>query len=503
MIPSALAVLLGSIFLGVLLIRAGAGANGDTAIGDALGVFLGTGLGFGVSSCLFFIGMVVSGAPSLSSVYLEGVLIAGLAFRILRRRRSAHRRKAAAPPEDGSARPEAVRGRIVDRLLGTAFFLTLSLMGAASAIQQWGTPLREIDALAIWNLRARFLFLGGREWKAGFTNLITWSHPDYPLLLPGLVARCWAVLGRAAEVVPVLTAAAFTLATIGLLIAALATLRGPTAAWLSGLALAGTPFFIADGSFQCADVPLSFYFLAALALVCLAARRPGDRRCWLLAGAMAGLGGWTKNEGLLFLAILPLSILLAPVGGFHERLRRMAWLAAGAAPFLLIIWYFKVWMAPPNDILAGQGLGPTLARLTDPARYALVGKAFGMQLLKAGGFLLRPAVLIGLFVLMRLLGGRLDPAGRNERAILFLTLTLTTAGYFFIYIISPIDLTWHLDNSLDRLVLQLTPGFLFLFFLAVPFPSADLDAGRPEALTLSGPALGKSISGRPGPEAPT
>ncbi len=51
--------------------------------------------------------------------------------------------------------------------------------------------------------------------------------------------------------------------------------------------------------------------------------------------------------------------------------------------------------------------------------------------------------------------------------IAVITLALTLAGYFAIYVITPYDLYWHLRFSLNRLFLQLWPSVIFLFFLKV------------------------------------
>jgi hypothetical protein len=53
-------------------------------------------------------------------------------------------------------------------------------------------------------------------------------------------------------------------------------------------------------------------------------------------------------------------------------------------------------------------------------------------------------------------------------------LLLTLAGYFFIYLITPRDIYWHLRFSLNRLFIQLWPSAIFLFFVALgskPFSS--------------------------------
>jgi hypothetical protein len=46
-------------------------------------------------------------------------------------------------------------------------------------------------------------------------------------------------------------------------------------------------------------------------------------------------------------------------------------------------------------------------------------------------------------------------------------LVLTLAGYFFIYLITPRDIYWHLRFSLNRLFVQLWPSAIFVFFSAL------------------------------------
>src|SRR5579871_2078431 len=165
------------------------------------------------------------------------------------------------------------------------------------------------DAFAIWNLHARFLFFNGANWHEGFSALIPWSHPDYPLLLPGAIANFWIFLGRDSPAVPALISLLFTFITAGVLFAALDLLRGRTAAALAVTALLATPSFIEIGTSQYADVPLSYFFLSTSALLCIA-----EERAWIngrvptatltLAGVTASFALWTKNEGLLFFSAI-------------------------------------------------------------------------------------------------------------------------------------------------------------------------------------------------------
>ena len=75
----------------------------------------------------------------------------------------------------------------------------------------------EYDGWEIWNMHARFLFRGGSHWTDGFTNLLDYSHPDYPLLLPASIARSWLYSGVETQITPITIALAFTFGTVALL----------------------------------------------------------------------------------------------------------------------------------------------------------------------------------------------------------------------------------------------------------------------------------------------
>src|SRR5215831_4143424 len=149
------------------------------------------------------------------------------------------------------------------------------------------------DAFAIWNLHARFLFLGGSHWRDGFNSMIPWSHPDYPLLLPAAIAHFWSYLGHDDPLVPAMVGLIFAFSTLALLVSSLASLRGRNAAMLGGLALSSTPFFVEQGTSQYADVPLSFFILASLVLLHVSESHSRQSpRLMALSGLAAGFAGW-------------------------------------------------------------------------------------------------------------------------------------------------------------------------------------------------------------------
>lgn len=194
-------------------------------------------------------------------------------------------------------------------VLRAAFALSLSAAFYCAIRRVIALPNGEgWDAFAIWNLHARFLFRGGPAWRDGFSPLIPWSHPDYPLLIPGVIAHFWALAGSESQVVPAVIGLVFTISTGGLLFSGLRILRGPNVALLGSMALIATPAFIEQGTSQYADVPLSFFVLATVVLVCLheavAGESSGAKGLLVLAGLASSFGAWVKNEGLLFLLAL-------------------------------------------------------------------------------------------------------------------------------------------------------------------------------------------------------
>jgi hypothetical protein len=348
------------------------------------------------------------------------------------------------------------------------------------------------DSFAIWNLHARFLYRGDAHWRDGFTALISWSHPDYPLLLPAAIAHFWTLLGHETPFVPALLGLVLTFATAGLLFSALDILVGRTSALLGGMALLATPFFIELGTWQYADVPLSFFFLATLVLLQIdgAQFRPGavggrlSRGFLALAGITGGLAAWTKNEGVLFLCALLLSRLFVRPDSQPLPSTKGSSRSPGLTPFLLtllptfcILLFFKRFIAPAGDLFSTPV--SMLHKLQDPSRYWAVLKWFGKELFRFGHWMLIPIplLMVGVFIMLK---GKIPPKASPGVRASALAVALTLGGYFFIYLITPYDIYWHLRFSLNRLLIQLWPSAIFLYFRRIgseplDFPSITRD----------------------------
>jgi hypothetical protein len=436
---------------------------------------LSFGFGVGIFSVIFFLARV-SGITNVLAVDLTVFAFLLASFFFLRTRA----RTTVTTP---TARAKSDGPIWLHRVLTGTFVVALCAAVYSTVLRTLAHPHGEgWDAFAIWNLHARFLFRGGIHWRDGFSPLIPWSHPDYPLLLPAAVAHFWTFLGYDAPALPAVIGFAFTFATIALLFSSLSILRGAMLAMLGGLTLLATPSFIALGTWQYADVPLSFFILATIVLLRLydAQRSP---RFLALAGLAASFAAWTKNEGVLFVAtaILARSLIVRQNRSLQRESRPIADivpLLLTILPVLLVVLYFKHFVAPAGDLFSDPAT--MLHKLLDPLRYWIILKWYAKEFLRFGHWLLVPAPLLMLAYYCFTRRETRSDHDSSDRASM-LALSLTLAGYFAIYLISPYDLYWHLRFSLSRLFLQLWPSAIFLFFLAVPCEVGD---PRSQSLTL-------------------
>ncbi len=303
-------------------------------------------------------------------------------------------------------------------------------------------------------------------WRDAFTEVIGWSHPDYPLLLPTLVAGGWRLLGRESRAVPLAVGWFFTFGSVVLMIAAVAILRGARQGLLAAIALAATPVFFVQGAMQCADVPVAFFRLASLAAMAMAERY--DRRVFAFAAGMcAALDGWVKNEGLLWFAAFLISISVA------MRWRLIAPFAAGALPALAPIALFKARVATSSDIFGAAGRVGMMARAVDPSRYVLIAREGIKHVWSFGPLMVSQFALLGVYLIV--VGWRREDRDRGVIKAGAAALLLTAVGYFLIYLLRDQDLLWLLDTSADRLLVQLWPGVVFVVMLAAS--QATLSAG--------------------------
>ncbi len=392
----------------------------------------GTCAGIGISSCLFFVcRLAVPGAPRLA-LFAEVAILIGLAYEIWRKRHMVTTAPAAQVP--------------FTPLLALAIVLALAVATGAMADAWEANPQGNWDAWSIWNLRARFLAADGTLPQRAWSPALSWTHPEYPLLISAFVARCWTYSGSIADAGPIATSYVFFIALIAILTGGLAAWRSRTLGLLCGLALLGSPHFLHEVPAQYADIPLACYFAAAIMFALL------DRP--LLAGLFSGLAAWTKDEGLLFLVVFLAATAILRRSQFWRT-------AAAAMPFAILAAIFKFALAPRLTTTFGGGAA-------DPARIGQVLAALAHESAAMSMGWYHPLLpLIALAIALRFEKTRRQDllfAGSIPIAML--------VGYVGIELITSNDLSWQLQTSLSRLLVQIWPALLLFVFACLRTPES-------------------------------
>jgi hypothetical protein len=420
-------------------------------------------VGLGATSVTFFSASLLSARPALLSGAIE---MAG-AFALLWYVRSSGRLPglrivdkaptARAPhPRDGH------RFSWLELVLVFVFVQTAVVAALLAWRAYQAEPFGGWDGWTIWNMHARFMLRAGTRWPELLSAAqLNWTHPDYPRLVPASVARAWGWTGDEAPFAAALVSTGFAVATVALLIAAIAKLRGRGVALAGGLLLLGTPFFVTFTPNQHADIPLASFMLAAVTLAALANGAAQPQGGWALAGICTAGAAWTKNEGLLF------ALLFAAAAGLQRWRTRSV--LSGAAFFVALVvalmplLYFKLRLAPANDLMAAP-LGPRVAQLFEPSRHMMILTALGRDFRGFGEWRFAP----WLAMVLPFLAWRSRTRLTRAEWLVPSALGLMLIGYYCVYLLSPHELAWHLDTSLVRLLLQLWPLAILAWCLAVP-----------------------------------
>jgi hypothetical protein len=314
------------------------------------------------------------------------------------------------------------------------------------------------DGWAIWTSHAKYLATGGKTWTSDIQNTF---HPDYPLLLPGVIVHAWRYIGNNSPDAAGYVGMLFEIATLGILAATLIKLRSPATGWLMAFVLIGSPAYVLHSTSGYADIPFSAYIVSTIALICLYEfddSKPAG--VIALAGFMAGCAAWTKNEGVPFVLAASLILFLPAFRPHTTSLWRAAGFAAGLALPLAALAYFKLTVAPPTDLFAHRNSADLLAKISDSSRYLIILKSYIHTGWTFGGWVFNPFFLVLAFIGLKGVDRSILRSFGWCAGVSIIAFLLV--AYFAIYVITPLELNDHLASSLNRLLMHVWPGCLLL-----------------------------------------
>jgi hypothetical protein len=324
-------------------------------------------------------------------------------------------------------------------------------------------PLGGWDAWQVWNIKAKFLFLGGGHWRNMLQPSLWQTSPHYPLLLPLINVWGWTFQESASPVTPFLTAIIFTGLTAFLPWAILyswGARRGVPL--LPALLLLTHPFFITLGTSQYADILFAFYLLASL--FCLLKSLDHEHAGYgILASLFLGMLSFSKPEGTLlalqaFASTVIMQMILPKAAGQNTAAPRPPW-GAWIAIFCLALIptiIFNVFYSPGNQTfingLSSSSHPASLFRVKMILAFLTVElkspKWNGIWIFILSGLLLQaPKCFQGKWLLI---------------PVVLLIYLSSVLSYYFLNTYFKID--WWLQVSLHRILFTLLPTCLFWVF---------------------------------------
>jgi hypothetical protein len=434
---------------------------------------LGTLLGPGLASVLYF-ALVVTGSASRGAVV--GMLAALLAA-------SAGLWWKLTPASSTSGAALENRFPYVWALwiavgVGLVFFV-MDFQSASSA-----NPAGEWDAMSIWNLRARYLASGGDSWRRAVSSemgghMTGSTHPGYPLFLSGFIAIQWSTAGGFDEMTPIAVSLLFAAGAMILLGASLASRRSVTLGLLAWLVLLASEVFASQAAAQYSDLLQSLAFLSALVLL-EAADEHAEPRVVAAAGLAIGLSCWIKNEGW------PFSLAALGVGLWRFRSRGAVWLVVGVLPGFLATAVLKMFFVQGREDMFPRTVAETMDKIAGAGRWWQAALGFGKAIFDAGSPWTHPVLLMAVLAIAF---GFLPAAARRSRKWLWIPIAATAAAEYGLYLITTANLDWHISTTVSRLLAQMWPSLIWLFFLLLRAPE---DAFAPAQPAAAGSSIARS-----------
>jgi hypothetical protein len=297
------------------------------------------------------------------------------------------------------------------------------------------------DGFSIWNLHAKFLIQDNYSWENIFSPSIAWTHSDYPLFLPSLIAIFWKAHGKIDPIIPMIICYLQYIAFLIVFYSATKKVKNKWVPVLFILLFTLDVHSISIVKSQYADSLLALAYLTSFFLFING--ESGSKTHSVLLGFFASLPIWIKNEGVFFFLVSIVFIALM----YHKNLKKFFLFVLGATPVVLLWLYFKIVYAPENDVVSGAAQNFIL-RLLDISRYFIILKWLFYILLREF-----PLLLIAFLLVIY-----------NSRFLIswkFSFVCCVFSCYFMAYLLTPHNLSWHLSTSMSRLIYHLYPTILY------------------------------------------
>lgn len=320
-------------------------------------------------------------------------------------------------------------------------------------------PEDSFDAIGNFAFKAKMFFESGRIPFELFLNKnMDIQHGDYPLFVPLSQAWTYMFIGGWNDL---LVKALFPMFFVALLIILYFTLRritGNRLALVAAFFMATIPHFLNYATIGYADFALAMFYSASFFYLFLWIAYKRENKYLLLAAVLSILAIWAKNEGALLslinISILLLFVILERKEITTNEMRGIACfsIAVIAAGMLWFVFIHSVGLSNEfinKDTLKGSLVIKNLGRipliLNDYQKHVFGPKKWNISLL---------VFFAGLILYFK-------TAFKGYTKYITLSILFAFLGYGVFYLITPLEIKYHLQTAGSRVLLHFLPVVVF------------------------------------------
>jgi hypothetical protein len=376
--------------------------------------------------------------------------------------------------KESDTKQEFYRTRF-NRLRLGVWLLMLCLAVIISWAVSWHNakaPYGYWDAAAMWNYKVSYMAGPEKNWINIIRSMS--AHPDYPLLHSISATRLCALTGQWQPQLTCWFSLMQALLMLVILVGAIMDMVSEWVALLVGVLFYTTEAFWKHTSWQYADVTLSCYMLAGLAMwcrwYCLSERKDTLLLYWSIL--LIGTCAWVKNEGWPWVVIMTLLTVFVIVFAMSQgRIRRLVMIGLCLVVVLWMPLSVHLMVQQNNDILNAVLHDRTYGQIADGSRFEVIVMYLSQYIIH-----LYPWGMIVMLFLACMIIRTLQP--RSKRSNVWWLMMLMFAGqfavYILVYMLTHHDLKWHLHTSGQRVLLHIWPIFLLAIGL---IPASKMQGG--------------------------
>jgi hypothetical protein len=219
-------------------------------------------------------------------------------------------------------------------LLGIAGLMVIvASISNVIAFANW-QGLNDIDSFATWMFKAKIVTLWPlRPIPLALTvPTLSYSHQDYPLSLPFLVAGLYAAIGHINDQQAKILLLPIYLSLIAIIYSSVRSMHRRATAIAITAIFAAAPTLTANAGLLVAETPLILAWTGAIVML-LRWIENRDRGDLILCGLFSALAAFTKNEGLALLPVM--AIIVACMSRKPSAIRNWALAAATILPWVI------------------------------------------------------------------------------------------------------------------------------------------------------------------------